>query len=337
MDNRDRELLVLGADDVTALLAGREHDVLHTVQRAYEIHALGESALPHSSFLRFPANERDRIIALPAFLGHEFDVAGIKWIASFPGNHERGIDRASATIILNSAHNGRPEALIEGSTISAMRTAASAALAARALHGYAETTSAGIIGCGPISRQIAHFLRVVFPDLRRFVVYDLKRESAERWRRAQLDQPGVVAVDVAPDIESVLRSSPLIALATTAVEPHIADLTTCAPGTTILHISLRDIAPEVMLRCDNIVDDVEHVCRAQTSVHLAEQLSGSRAFIRCTLADILSGSAPARRDEQSITVFSPFGLGVLDLGVASMVRGLARERGCGITVPAFLP
>ena len=129
----------------------------------------------------------------------------------------------------------------------------------------------------------------------------------------------------------------MVSFATTAVRPHITDCSMCLPGATLLHISLRDLSPEVILSCDNIADDVDHVCRAQTSVHLAEQLVGNRDFIRCSLADILIGNATSRRDAESVAVFSPFGLGILDLAISTLVCGLARKRGLGTVIDSFLP
>ena len=126
-------------------------------------------------------------------------------------------------------------------------------------------------------------------------------------------------------------------MATNAARPHIHDLSKCPPGATILHVSLRDLDPEIILSCDNVLDDIDHVCRAQTSVHLAEQMAGNRNFLRCTLGEILNGTAPPRRDADGLTVFSPFGLGILDLAVSSLVCELAEQQKVGTVIESFLP
>jgi len=333
----DGNIAILRGAEVSAVLAGRELELIEVVRTAYETHGDGDSSLPHSTFLRFPDQPQGRIIALPAYLGGECRIAGIKWVSSFPENLHLGVDRASAVLILNSPETGRPEAVLEGSVISAKRTAASAALAAQCLLRGNKVGRVGIIGCGLINFEIVRFLLAVFPDVEAFAVFDKDEARAEQFKdkcQRTFDQVGV---EIATDAKAVLRNSALISIATTAVTPHLSELSECPRGSAILHISLRDLAPDVILSCDNVVDDVDHVCRAQTSVHLAEQLVGHRDFIRCTLADILSGRAPARKDSETVSVFSPFGLGILDLAVGKLVRDLALQQGLETVIGSFLP
>ena len=65
----------------------------------------------------------------------------------------------------------------------------------------------------------------------------------------------------------------------------------------VLHVSLRDLAPEILLASTNVVDDVEHCLKANTSPHLAEQLTGNRDFLHGTLDDVMAGrvTVPADR------------------------------------------
>jgi ornithine cyclodeaminase len=334
--NPDDVLLISGSE-VAALLAGREAAVLKAVASAYTAHAGGHSALPHSTFLRFPDMPRNRIIALPAYLAESPRAAGLKWIASFPENLEKGLDRASAVVILNSVDTGRPQAIIEGSLISAQRTAASAALAAERLVADPTTDRVGLIGCGVINFQILHYLLQVLPGLSQVTVFDLSagraRAFTERDRKAM---PGL-RVSAADAPGAVFESASLISFATTAAQPHIMSLDGCPAGSVILHISLRDLSPELILASDNVVDDVDHVSRAETSIHLAEQRLGHRDFIRCTLGDILIGRAGHKRDRNSPTIFSPFGLGILDLAVSKLVYDLAIAAGRGSVLSNFFP
>lgn len=333
----DGNLAILNGSEVRTLLAGRELELIQVVRMAYETHGDGDSSLPHSTFLRFPGQPLNRIIALPAYLGGECRIAGIKWVSSFPNNLQLGFDRASAVLILNSLQTGRPEAVLEGSVISAKRTAASAALAAQCLLNGDQVNRVGVIGCGLINFEIARFLLAAFPELETFVLFDKDEARARQFANKCRKTFHQVKLEMATDVKAVLRNSLLVSFATTALAPYLGDLSECAPGSAILHISLRDLTPDVILSCDNVVDDVDHVCRAQTSVHLAEQLAGHRDFIRCTLADILKGRAPARNGSKRVSVFSPFGLGVLDLAVGKLARDLALKQGLQKMIGSFLP
>jgi len=334
MSERD-ELLVLTRRDVAAALADcDEGEVIDLVRAAYVAHARGQTAVPHSTFLRFPGRSRERIIALPAFLGDGFEAAGLKWVSSFPENVGRGLERASALVMLNSMETGRPRVVMEGALVSAMRTAASAALGARELH-KDPTPTVGLVGTGRINFEIARFLAAVFPSAAEWWVHDLDpARAADFQARLAPLRPGV-DVQVSTSVQDILARCSLVAFATTAVEPHVSDLSCCPAGTTILHISLRDLTTVPILAADNVVDDVDHVCRAQTSVHLAEQHVGHRRFIRAELGRILTGEAEARPDPHRLSIFSPFGLGILDVALAARAAQLAERRGLGTRVPSF--
>lgn len=240
-------------------------------------------------------------------------------------------------MVLNSTTTGRPEGIIEGSLISAKRTAASAALAAQVLRDGERVRRAGVMGCGLINFEICRFLLAALPDVRGLIVYDLDPSRARQFKDKCLEVFKGIEVDTVEDVRDIFRNSSLISLATTASKPHIFDLPECIPGSTILHISLRDLSPEIILAHQNVVDDADHVCRAETSIHLAEQLTGNRDFITGTLADVLKGRAALRKTGKNITIFSPFGLGVLDIAVGKYVLELAREQNHGTRIASFLP
>jgi len=332
------DLLVITANEVISLLEGREKEIIQIIGEAYQTHERGETAVPHSSFLRFPDNQLNRIIALPAFLGGPFNVAGIKWVASFPENLQQGINRASATLILNSMQTGQPEVFMDASIINGKRTAASAALAAQWLHAEQKLTKVGIVGCGFINFEIVRFLTVVFPQLTQMVLYDLELDRATLFKeKLQQQFEQITEVSIVKDIPAMLNQTELVSLATTVGTPYLADISTLQPGSTILNVSLRDITPEIILQCDNVTDDIDHVCRAQTSPHLAEQQVGHRNFMRCSLGAILLNEQPARKVGSDISIFSPFGLGILDIALGQLVAKFAKETGAGMKVPSFLP
>ena len=193
-----------------------------------------------------------------------------------------------------------------------------------------------MIGCGVINRAIVRYLFRVCPALRSLYVFDTVEASAERFACQWSEAIPGLKTRLARSAEEVLAACPVTSLATTAMEPHLHDAAQWYPAALVLHVSLRDISPEAILACDNVVDDIEHVCRAATSVHLAEQKVGHRGFIRCTLANVLLQRPSAAATAGQRTILSPFGLGILDLAVARLVYDWSVERGLGLMIDDFL-
>jgi N-[(2S)-2-amino-2-carboxyethyl]-L-glutamate dehydrogenase len=309
---------VISGAQVKAALEGREREIVELVEWAYRLHGAGGTVNPPSHFLRFPDRPSSRIIALPASLGGEGGVHGLKWISSFPENVEAGIPRASAVLILNDRDTGYPFACLEASIVSAARTAASAALAADWLsRGRARPARAGFFGAGLIARFVHTFLAGTGWSFDEIGVHDLSAASAEGFR-GHLERSGAGGrLTVHDGPEDLIRSSDMVVFATVAGEPHVHEVSWFDHDPLVLHVSLRDLAPEIVLASANVVDDVEHCLKASTSPHLAERLTGNRGFVDGTLDDVMSGRLTLPADRP--VVFSPFGLGVLDLAVGKLV------------------
>jgi 2,3-diaminopropionate biosynthesis protein SbnB len=309
---------VISGAQVQHALQGRENQIVELVEATYRLHSAGESVNPPSYFLRFPDRPSSRIIALPASIGGQVRVDGLKWISSFPENVAAGIPRASAVLILNDHDTGYPFSCLESSIISATRTAALASSAADWLsRGRQRPTRVGFFGVGLIARYIHTFLAATGWSFDEIGVHDLSADSAAGYC-GYLERSGTASrITVHDSAEQLIRSGDLVVFATVAGQPHVSDLSWFAHNPLVLHVSLRDLAPEIVLASTNIVDDIEHCLKANTSLHLAEQLTGNRDFLHGTLDDVMAGRVTVPADRP--VVFSPFGLGVLDLAVGKYV------------------
>ncbi|MFG2822957.1 2,3-diaminopropionate biosynthesis protein SbnB [Kitasatospora sp. NPDC048365] len=325
---------VIGGAEVQNALEGRHKEIADIIESAYLLHGRGDTVNPPSYFLRFPDRPSSRIIALPASVGGEFGVDGIKWISSFPDNVVAGIPRASAVLILNDRTTGYPVACLESSIISATRTASSAALAAdRLTAGRERPRRIGFVGTGLIARHIhAHLLGTGW-EFDAAGIFDLSAQHAAGFADYLGRTSGSAGITVHESAESLIRGSDLVVFATVAGTPHVHDPAWFEHNPLVLHVSLRDLAPEVVLAAANVVDDVEHCLKADTSLHLAEQRLGHREFVDATLYDVLTGDWTPPTDRP--VVFSPFGLGVLDLALGKHVLETARAAGSGTVVDGF--
>jgi ornithine cyclodeaminase len=323
---------VVPGSTVKTVIDGNRHQVFDAVEVAYRLHAAGDSVNPDSYFLRYPAKPSARIIALPAHLGGTVQKSGIKWISSFPENTAANLARASAVLILNDAATGYPVACIEASLISATRTAASAALAAEHMTPDALEGTLSVVGTGIIARTTIEWLLFRNWKFSKVSLYDLNRNEAKRfgnWLKEQYD----LQVDIKERVEDAITDASLILFTTTTLKPYLDDMQLFKHAPTVLHLSLRDIGVNVILASQNIVDDVDHCMKANTSLHLTEIETGSRNFVSGTLVDVLENRVAL--DYEKPRIFSPFGLGVLDIAVGNFVFEASKSSIDVISLPDF--
>ena len=120
-------------------------------------------------------------------------------------------------------------------------------------------------------------------------MHDLSAASAAGFRGYLDHAGGTGPITIYDDPEQLIRSSDLVVFATVAGKPYVSDVSWFAHNPLVLHVSLRDLAPQILLASVNLVDDVEHCLKADTSPHLAEQLTGNRDFLAGTLDDVMTG------------------------------------------------
>ena len=323
---------VIPGSSVQSVIDGNRNHIFHAVETAYRLHAAGDAVNPDSYFLRYPDKPSARIIALPAHLGGAIQKSGIKWISSFPENRAGNLARASAVLILNDPTTGYAVACIEAALISATRTAASAALAAEHLSPTPFEGTLGIIGTGVIARTTVEWLLFRGWRFEKVRLYDLDHQEAEQFSKWLRDRRHRQA-DIQDRLEDAIGDASLVLFTTTASAPYLADGKLFAHCPTILHLSLRDLATNVILAAQNIVDDVEHCLKANTSLHLTEMATGNRDFVSGTLVDVLEKKL--KLDHHRPRVFSPFGLGVLDIAVGNFVFETAIASNAAIAIPNF--
>lgn len=324
------DVLYLNGDDVHRLFLNENKVIIEQVKQAYLTHFSEDNGFPLSAFLKMPNSECNRIIALPAYLGAPFHSVGIKWISSFPANITLGQERAQAVFILNSIENGQVLAVMESSIISAKRTAANAALAATLLvSNSANVSTLGLIGCGLINFETVLFLYDQFETIRNVVIYDIDKTRMAQFKMVLNKKIPEINVHMCEEWDKFEFSMPIISFATSAVQPYIDSLPGLSSDAVILHTSLRDLSAKIILSSYNIVDDRVQACKSNTSVHLASTLRGNDEFINCTLHDLILTSSCEFFLDKMPRIFSPYGMGILDLALAKYLYDRALSSNVG--------
>jgi 2,3-diaminopropionate biosynthesis protein SbnB len=297
--------------EIDTLLSQNRTKVLHLVEGAYRLFDQGQAIEIEPSYLRPPHDERARIIAKPACLYGEQPVAGLKWIASFPGNVAQGLPRASGVLTLNNMDTGRAIGQLECAAINAHRTSASAVMAVGKLHPRnGKALSIAIVGTGVIALECAKYLVHDGWAPSTWLLHDLDTPRLQAFTQALQALTPSVPIKALPACGEAVMEADITVFATSAGVPHLGGIR-LRPDQTVLHISLRDLQNDVIEQAANYADSAELAFTHATALALAEQHAGHRHFYAGDIGTVLQGQRP----EGKPVIFSPFGMAILDLAV----------------------
>lgn len=311
--------------DEEVICAGQQIDPVELVRDVLLLHAEGKTTLPAEAYLGWtnPEGAQARSLVLPGAVWGGYGAIGLKMINASLDNPSRGLNRADGWTFLFDPHTARPMAMLPAAWISATRTAAYTSLSVRTL-GVSNPKRVAVLGCGSIAQAHLRLLTKELPSAQ-FITYDLDSERSQKTALHWGAEP-------ASSSREAVEGADIVVCATTVDSGYIA-YDWLSPGALIAHVSLDDVLPEVVHRADLlVVDDWDLVASDRRRIlgrmiqdgsvrapewSAASPTSGRR--VDATLADVLVGGHSGRRTDTEIVLSNPFGMGILDVALASVI------------------
>lgn len=302
-------------------------ETISTIEEAIICMYKEEWAQPIKPYLRY-GNPRNRIIAMPAYVGGNIKTAGIKWISSFPDNINRNMPRAHCVVILNESDTGIPKAILNASLVSIIRTASvSGVVIKKYLHeNEGKTVNIGIIGWGPIGQYHYKMLCSILGErINKVFLYDKKKIILE-----QLIE-NANKIEIVDQWEKAYDDVDIFLTCTVSNERYINKPP--KEGSLLLNVSLRDYQPDIYNYVKNsiIVDDWNEVCREDTDIERISQAYNLRKEMTHDLIDVLVNDYFKSMHNKTV-MFNPMGMGVFDIAIGEYFYLKAMKDSYGINL-----
>jgi ornithine cyclodeaminase/alanine dehydrogenase-like protein (mu-crystallin family) len=323
---RSLEFLYLSRTDVEGIGLSMA-EVVAVVEETLREKGLGHVEMPPKCGVH-PMPE-SAINAMPGYVPAA-KMAGIKWVTRYLPNLEKGLPYVLGLLILNDPETGLPLSVMDCGWVTAVRTGAASAVAARYL-ARRDSRQIAILACGVQGRSNLEAMKVVSPGLELAKVFDVRRDTAERY-----------ALDMAAMLKMRVEVTD-----TPAAAVHGADIVvTCGP---ILHhpkpvVAMEWLKKGVFLSAVDLDSYIKpEVFKAAGKLYTddIEQFQGySRqgyfAGIHDPIGDLgelVAGKKPSRQSDEELTMTANLGLAIEDIAVAARIYQTAKERGVGRMLP----
>jgi ornithine cyclodeaminase/alanine dehydrogenase len=268
------------------------------------------------------------IHAMPAYIP-SMKSAGIKWVSGYPENFKRGLPYITGLLILNDVETGIPYAVMDCAWITAYRTGAASALAAKYL-ARPESETAGILACGVQGRTNLEALSCLF-KIKKVYAYDVLPDVQERYVRDMSEKLGLEIIDVKEPKQAVTESDLVVTSGPILKHPTpTIDKDWLKPGAYASAVDFDSyFTGAAMAQMDRISTDDHAQFQYYKSVGYFQQTPDPYA----DLGEIVAGLKPGRQTAEERTLAINLGLAMDDMAVAPTIFRIAKEKGLGTILP----
>jgi ornithine cyclodeaminase/alanine dehydrogenase-like protein (mu-crystallin family) len=277
-----------------------------------------------------------RVLSFPAYV-EPLAAAGVKWLGAYQENARRGLPTINAVNVLSDAGTSLPLAIVEGQSVTAMRTAAHAAVGAKYL-ARADSSTLAIVGCGDQGRTHLALMDELF-DLAEVRACDAVDDVRESFLAETRDEFGL-AVEGYADAETAVRGADVVCTVTSATRPIVREAW-IEPGTHVAATAgFVDLDPALSRVADRWVvgwheRDREWIDDDGPDVWTAPGHSVDLADVDADLTQIVAGERPGRESADERTVMTHMGMPALDTAATHLVYEAATEAGVGTRLRLF--
>jgi len=268
------------------------------------------------------------IHAMPAYIP-ALESAGLKWVSGYPENQKLGLPYIAGLLILNDPETGIPLAVMDCVWITAKRTGAASAVAAKYL-AHPDSEVVGILGCGVQGRSNLEALNVLFP-LKKVMAYDVNSQVQRSYVEEMSEQFGLEVVPVEDPRQAVSGCNIVVTAGPILKAPHA----TIKPGwfEEGAFASLVDFDsywhPDAMKEADKFCTDDVPQLEHYKEVGYFQDIPP----IHADLGELVTGKKPGRETPTERTMACNLGLALDDMATAPLIYRRAKEQGIGTWLP----
>ncbi len=328
-------MLLLTREDILSVFSMR--DAIEADKKAFVLHTKGKAKVPLR--INLDTESKDgQCMFMPAYVGGELNMAGVKLVSYFPANAEKGIPVVPATVALIDGTTGLVTAIIEGTTLTQIRTAAISGAATELLSNPDSRVAAlfGTGGQGPAQLEALMTARKL-EEVRIFDALPGRAAAFVEKNQPLADRFGVKLVEAASS-KAAVTDADIITTVTTSANPVFFN-EDIKPGCHINGVGSytadkRELPAELIRRAGRIFVDNREAVLSEAGDFIIPMKEGlfSSDSIAGELGELIMGKVEGRRTKEEITVMKTVGFATLDIVAAAEIVKKATEAGAGTVI-----